>query len=247
MPAAAAHQGRSRGGGRFPKRLSRTVDRIHAAHPGATVKVWAQDEHRLGLKPVQRRVWLLPDMERIAPVWPRYEWCYVSGWVRPETGASYWLLVPRIGTDVYSQLLAEFAGAHGLGRDKHIVPEVDQAGWHRSSKVVLPAGLHLEFLPPYALELQPAERLWALIDQAVANRVVATLDELLDELSARCRVVQSRTLELARRTCFHWWPRQALASGVIIWISYNSPQKRHGREHTRGLDSCRRIGRWLSI
>lgn len=152
-------------------------------------------------------------MEPIALVWPRYEWCYVSAWVRPETGENYWLLAPRIGTDVYSQMLAEFARAQGLGQDKHIVLVVDRAGWHRSPKVVLPEGLHLVFLPPYAPELQPAERLWALIDEAIANRVIATRDDLLDELSDRCRYVQTRTLELARRTCFHWWPRQALASG----------------------------------
>ena len=87
----------------------------------------------------------------------------MSAWVRPETGENYWLLVPRIGTDVYSQVLAEFARAHGVGSDKHIVLVVDRAGWHRSPKVVLPEGLHLVFLPPYAPELQPAERRWALV------------------------------------------------------------------------------------
>jgi transposase len=133
----------------------------------------------------------------------------VSAWVWPETGANYWLLVPRIGTDVYSQVLAEFARAQELGEEKHIVLVVDQAGWHRSPKVVLSEGRHLVFLPAYAPELQPAERLWALIDKAIANRMVATLDDLND----RCRRVQPRTLELARRTCFHWWPRHALAPG----------------------------------
>jgi len=73
---------------------------VRAARPGTTVEIWAQDEHRIGLKAVQRRVWLLPDMEPITPVWPRYKWCYVVAWVRPETGDSYWLLVPRIATDV---------------------------------------------------------------------------------------------------------------------------------------------------
>lgn len=47
---------------------------MRAAPPHATVEVWAQDEHRIGLKPVRRRVWLLPDMDPIAPIWPRYQW-----------------------------------------------------------------------------------------------------------------------------------------------------------------------------
>lgn len=186
---------------------------IRVAHPGATVEVWAQDEHRIGLKPVRRRVWLLPDRRPVAPVWPRYAWCYVVAWVRPETGPSYGLLAPRIATDVYSQVLAAFAQAQGLGPTKHIVLVVDQAGWHRSRALVVPEGLHLVFLPAYAPELQPAERRWELIDEAVANRVVAPLDDLLDELSARCRVVQTHTQALAGRTCFHWWPRLALPTG----------------------------------
>src|SRR5215218_5794541 len=33
------------------------VAQAKAAHPDRPVEVWAQDEHRLGLKPVRRRVW----------------------------------------------------------------------------------------------------------------------------------------------------------------------------------------------
>ena len=33
------------------------VAQARAAHPDRPVEVWAEDEHRLGLKPVRRRVW----------------------------------------------------------------------------------------------------------------------------------------------------------------------------------------------
>jgi transposase len=186
-----------------------------ANHPQATVEVWAQDEHRIGLQPVLRRVWTLPGQRVRAPVWPRYRWCYVVAFVRPETGATFWLLVPRIATDVYSLVLAEFAHAVGAGPDKRVVLVIDQAGWHRSPKLVVPAGIELEFLPPYAPELQPAERLWTLIDEVVANQVLPDLETLLDVLSERCRVVRTWTEAIARRTCFHWWPRLALGPGSV--------------------------------
>ena len=44
--------GRSSKGG-----LERAVSWISAAHPDASVEVWCQDEARLGLMPVVRRVW----------------------------------------------------------------------------------------------------------------------------------------------------------------------------------------------
>ncbi|RTH18197.1 transposase, partial [Thermus scotoductus] len=46
------------------------------------------DEHRLGLKPVYRRVWAPRGRTPLAWVRPRYRWLYVYGFVRPSTGES---------------------------------------------------------------------------------------------------------------------------------------------------------------
>ena len=35
------------------------MKRLRAANPGKVVEVWAEDEARLGLKPITRRVWWL--------------------------------------------------------------------------------------------------------------------------------------------------------------------------------------------
>jgi transposase len=77
----------------------------------------------------------------------------------------------------------------------------------------VPDGLQLEYLPAYAPELQPAERLWSRIDEVVATRALPDLESMLDVVSERCRVLRSWSQAIARRTCFPWWPRLALASG----------------------------------
>src|SRR5215213_8485253 len=57
-PAAAAPpHGYARAAGGAEKKLDEAVARAAAEHPGRPVEVWAEDEHRLGLKPVRRRVW----------------------------------------------------------------------------------------------------------------------------------------------------------------------------------------------
>ena len=47
------------------------------------------DEHRIGLKPIVRRVWTPPGLRPIVKVEDRYEWLYVYGFVRPTTGDSF--------------------------------------------------------------------------------------------------------------------------------------------------------------
>jgi hypothetical protein len=93
-----------------------------------------------------------------------------------------------------------------------VVLVVDQAGWHRSGELVVPDGLRLAYLPASAPELQPAERLWSLIDEVVANQALPDLERWLDVVSERCRVVRTWRQAIARRTGCHWWPRLALES-----------------------------------
>ena len=145
--------------------------------------MWAQDEHRLGLKPILRRVWTRRGERPRAPVHHRYEWLYVYGFVRPATGQTFWLVLPTVNKEFFwralsGRALSEFALHVGAGRDKRVVLVVDQAGWHTSKDVSVPEGLQLLKLPTYSPELQPAERLWPLVDEPVANRRFEDLDEL---------------------------------------------------------------------
>jgi hypothetical protein len=51
--------------------------------------------------------------------------------------------------------------------------------------VEVPEGTELEFLPARSPELRPAERLWPLVNECVANRLLEDLDEL-EALVERC-------------------------------------------------------------
>jgi transposase len=75
-----------------------------------------------------------------------------------------------------------------------------------SAKVELPAGIYLAPLPPYAPELQPAERLWALADEPLVNQSFASLDHLEEVLAQRCCILHDMQAQIAALTNFHWWP-----------------------------------------
>ncbi len=160
----------------------------------------------MGLKPIIRKVWAQVGQRPIAEVEPRYEWTYLYGFVHPATGETEWFILPRVNSIWFNQALACFAEQVGAGPDLQILLVIDGAGWHRSHAVAVPEGIHLEVLPPYSPELQPAERLWRLADEPLANRCFDELDDLEDVLEERCRTLSTMQADIKALTNYHWWP-----------------------------------------
>ena len=179
--------------------------RAKAAHPDRPVEVWATDEHRLGLKPVRRRVWAPVGQRPVALGHHRYEWLQVVAFVQPTSGETVWYLANGLSKPLFEALLAGFARRVGAGRKRHIVLVLDNAGWHGPEGLAVPEGISLVFLPPYSPELQPAEHLWPLVDEPIVNRHFATLAELEAVVAERCRRLDAETIK--PHTDFHWWPR----------------------------------------
>ena len=193
----------------WKKKLQQETTRLQAEYPDADVEVWAEDEHRLGLKPLLRRVWVDEWTTPIAQVNWQFEWLWLYGFVRPQTGQTYWWILPKVNIDLFNRTLADFAVHFGIGKHKHVLLVIDQAGWHMSEQVQLPVGLHLMPLPPYSPELQPAERLWPLTNEAIANQSFPNLDALEETLFQRCRVLLQRPALIRGLTDYHWWPSLA--------------------------------------
>lgn len=185
------------------------MDAVRLAHPHAFVQLWAEDEHRLGLLPVLRRVWAPRGTRPVASVHRRYQWLYVYGLVRPTTGETWWCLLPTVTTAAMTVALAEFARDEGIDAQHRAVLVLDGAGWHTSPDLVLPAGIDLVLLPPASPELQPAERLWPLVNEPVANRVFADLDALDDALVTRCQVLRADPHPIRNLSRYRWWPSDA--------------------------------------
>jgi hypothetical protein len=67
---------------------------------------------------------------------------------------------------------------------------------------VVPEGLRLVFLPPYTPELQPAERLWPLVDEPTANTCFETLADIDAVLADRCRQLSNDQSQVAQQAHF---------------------------------------------
>ena len=151
VPRPEHHQSEPEEQEAWKKKLQQETTRLQTEYPDADVEVWAVDEHCLGLKPVTRRVWVDEWTTPIAEVNWRYEWLWLYGFVQPQTGKTYWWILPFVRTDLFNRVLGDFAQHFGIGKRKHVLLVIDQAGWHMSKQVQVPEGLHLMPLPPYSI------------------------------------------------------------------------------------------------
>lgn len=155
-------------------------------HPGKAVELWAEDEARLGLKPIARRAWAVRGRRPTANGRSKYEWLYVYGFVRPADGRTLELILPAANTDWMELALAEFGRWADPAGEKLLVVLVDNAGWHVAKRLARPPNVVLHRLPPCTPELQPAEPLWPLLREVVANRGYEALEEMEPDLVGRC-------------------------------------------------------------
>ena len=75
--------------------------------------------------------------------------------------------------------LAEIAKA--IAQDAHAVLLVDQAGWHLSAGLFIPAKITIIPLPPKCPELNPVENIWQYMrDNWLSNRIFKSYDDIVD-------------------------------------------------------------------
>jgi len=75
--------------------------------------------------------------------------------------------------------LADFAKHFALARTNNFGDGSSRLAYKFASRS---SRGYLEFMPSHSPELQPAERLWPLTNEAVANQLFQTLDDLEEVL-----------------------------------------------------------------
>ncbi|PWC39891.1 transposase [Azospirillum sp. TSO35-2] len=152
-----------------------------AAHEaaGKPIEIWWQDEARIGQKNKITRRWARRGSRPAAPHDQRTRSAYLFGAICPAQGKGAALVLPRCTSEAMALHLEEIARAVAPGA--HAVVLLDQAGWHTSAKLPIPANITLLPLPPKSPELNPVENIWQYMrDNWISNRVFASYQDILD-------------------------------------------------------------------
>jgi transposase len=98
-------------------------------------------------------------------------------------GQSCRLVLPRCTTEAMTLHLAEISQAVAQGA--HAVLLLDQAGWHDSRKLKVPANITLLPLPAKAPDFSPVENIWQLMrENWISNRIFTSCADILDHCCA---------------------------------------------------------------
>jgi hypothetical protein len=101
------------------------------------IEVWFGDEARVGQKNKITRRWARRGTRPSTPHDQRTASTYIFGAICPADGKAAGLVLPWCDTEAMNHHLAEISAQVAPGR--HAVLLVDQAGWHLSERLIVPA------------------------------------------------------------------------------------------------------------
>ena len=119
------------------------------------IEIWWQDEARVGQKTKLTRRWASRGSRPTAPKDQRTKSVWIFGAICPERGVGAGLVLPRCNTQAMQWHLDEISTQVTPGA--HAVLIVDRAGWHTTSKLIIPHNITIMPLPPRSPELNPVE------------------------------------------------------------------------------------------
>ena len=143
------------------------------------VEVWFADEARVGQKNKITRRWAKRGTRPSAPQDQRTASTYIFGAICPAEGKAAGLVLPWCNTEAMNLHLAEISA--GVAPGRHAVLIVDQAGWHLSKRLVVPANITTVPLPAKCPELNPQDNVRQFLrENWLSNRVFASYDNIVD-------------------------------------------------------------------
>lgn len=121
--------------------------------------------------------------------------------VSPKDGRLVSLVMPWVDSEVMSIFLSHTA--QEFPNDLCVLI-FNGAGWHRVNDSRVPKNMVLIPLPPYSPELNPVEHIWKYLRDALGNKILHPLDEVIEFLCATITPLFQQPEMVRSMTCFDW-------------------------------------------
>lgn len=173
----------------FGQTLKDIVSSLPSEPSNQDIRLFSQDESRVGTLPIQRRRITLKGIKPIARVAHELKNYYLYGAVEPKSGESFFMEFPHLNSACFQIYLDELSMSYP---DSFNILLLDRGSFHKAKSLKIPSNIVLLFLPAYSPELNPIERVWEAVKSEIANEVHTTLDSLIDRVaSVICSLTQT--------------------------------------------------------
>jgi transposase len=160
-------------------------------------QIWFEDEMRFGLRTQLKRRWTPKGIRPSGSTSMGYWWAYLYVALSPKPGQLQAWFMPDMQPTSFQAFLDDFAT-----KEKCLLV-LDGAPAHRS-KLQLPDKVKLQFLPPYAPDLNPVERLFEELRKSISNKVFTRLEEVEKILSQALEQYWHNPNQLIQLTFYPW-------------------------------------------
>jgi transposase len=120
---------------------------------------------------------------------------WLFGSFSPIDGDSFLLEMPHCNTTNFQHYLNEFSKQRP---DEYKIMVLDNGAFHKSKLLIIPENIGLIFLPPYSPELNPAEKIWAILKRKFTNNFYKSLEDVSLFITES---VNDLTVSSVKKTC----------------------------------------------
>ena len=145
-----------------------------------SINIYFQDESRFGLMTKQKRVLVSKGIKPIGKFQHSYKWLWLWGCFSPITGDSFYWETSHVGNEIFEGFLDDFSRENPRELKLLII---DNAGFHACQNITIPENIKLIRIPPYAPELNPAEKVWQWMKDKVSMKFFDKTKALQDKIT----------------------------------------------------------------
>lgn len=100
--------------------------------------------------------------------------------------------MPACNAEMFQLFMDEFS--------KHLPDELkiivlDNGPFHKAKSLQIPKNIQLLFLPPYSPELNPAEKIWAVLKRKFTNRIHFSLEEISSFINKESKTITKKMIQ----------------------------------------------------
>lgn len=98
---------------------------------------------------------------------------------------------------------------------------MDQAGWHKAGRLVVPPNMRLEWLPPYSPECNPVEHPWDEIrEKWCGNLVFSGMHGVVDTLANALGILENESKRIRGFSGLDWMLKH------LMWQLFGDPERK---------------------